>query len=41
MKSIFETPTIEQLAKAIERQMIEQVQQLTDEEAEQLCRLAA
>jgi amino acid adenylation domain-containing protein len=41
MKSIFEMPTIEQLAKAIERRMIEQVQQLTDEEAEQLCRQAA
>ena len=41
MKSIFETPTIEQLAKVIERRMIEQVQQLTDEEAEQLCRQAA
>ncbi len=41
MKSIFETPTIEQLAKAIESRMIEQVRQLTDEEAEQLCRQAA
>ena len=41
MKSIFETPTIEQLAKTIERCMIDQVQQLTDEEAEQLCRQAA
>jgi amino acid adenylation domain-containing protein len=41
MKSIFETPTIEQLAKVVESRIIEQLQQLSEQEAEQLCRQAA
>jgi amino acid adenylation domain-containing protein len=41
MKSIFEAPTIEQLAKVVESRVIEQVQQLSEQEAEQLCRQAA
>jgi acyl carrier protein len=37
MSSLFETPTIAQLAPVVERQIIEQLQQLTEEEAEILC----
>ena len=37
VSSLFETPTIAQLASVVERQVIEQLQQLTEEEAELLC----
>jgi hypothetical protein len=41
MSSLFERPTIAQLAPVVERQIIEQLQQLTEEEAEMLCEQVA